>query len=171
MNVFDKKIDLPVNNLLHIEAKEYLLGIGCRQNSDYDTIINALNHVHLDLNKIAAITTINILAYEKSLLQLARDLNIPFITFSKDELLTLKGDYDIGNANSILGINNICERAACLFSYLIDKNNYQINVNKNKEDIVTLENRVYYKADYIFKKTPFVAVNISVVKRHIELEF
>ena len=164
------KIELPFMKTLVLEAKEFILGIGCKKNIAYENLIKAVEHAKIDINKIAAITTSNDLVDELAIQRLAKELKVNTFSYTDDELLSLNSTvYKTASAAS--GIMNICERSANTLSYLIDNNNFNLNVNlKNKKFRNILEgNNVLYTGEFHLKKTPYVGVNLSIIKRKIKI--
>ncbi len=75
-----------------------------------------LKENNIDKRKIKAIASIDIKKDEKAILKLSKELNVPFITYSKDELANVQGDFISSNfVKSITGVDNVCERAVKCF--------------------------------------------------------
>lgn len=110
-NVFDvKRCDL------HILNKNCILGVGCRKNTDSDlfeqTILNAIEGKVL-VSDILQIASIDLKKDEKAILSFSEKYNIPFITYSVDELSKMKGDFEYSQfVLNTTGVSNVSERAA-----------------------------------------------------------
>lgn len=69
------------------------------------------------ISNIASISSIDIKKNEIGLLTLAQFLNVPFLTFSAEELQNAKGNFSESDfVKQITGVSNVCERAAVLSS-------------------------------------------------------
>ena len=105
---------------MQLKPKEYILGIGARKGAEYshlkDLIERVLKENNIDKRKILSIASIDIKKDEKAINMLAEELNVPFITYSKDELANMQGDFTSSNfVKSITGVDNVCERAVKCF--------------------------------------------------------
>lgn len=110
----------PFPYTMQLIPKEYILGIGARKGAEYhylkDLVERVLKENNIDKRKIKAIASIDIKKDEKAILKLSKELNVPFITYSKDELANVQGDFISSNfVKSITGVDNVCERAVKCF--------------------------------------------------------
>lgn len=111
---------LPFPYTMQLIPKEYILGIGARKGAEYshlkDLIKRVLKENNIDKRKILSIASIDIKKDEKAINMLAEELNVPFITYSKDELANVQGDFTSSNfVKNITGVDNVCERAVKCF--------------------------------------------------------
>ncbi|MEG3006335.1 MAG: cobalamin biosynthesis protein [Oscillospiraceae bacterium] len=99
--------------------KVLTLGIGCRKNKlfsdieNYFAILMKENNISpLSFNKICSI---DLKKDEEGIIFLAKKYNIPFITYSSNELQKAEGEYKKSDfVKSITGVDNVCERSAKL---------------------------------------------------------
>lgn len=127
----------PFPYTMQLIPKEYVLGIGARKGAEYSHLKNLVERVlkenNIDKRKILSIVSIDIKKNEKAINMLAKELNVPFITYSKEELANMQGDFTSSNfVKSITGVDNVCERAVKCF------NNSKIIVKKMCENGFTL---------------------------------
>ncbi|MBR1674685.1 MAG: precorrin-4 C(11)-methyltransferase [Eubacterium sp.] len=97
--------------------KIYYLGIGCRRNKPYGDIKTAIESFladnKVDINKLAAIASIDIKKDEEGIRRWAGKERIPFVVFSAEELNSLGEGFS--SSETVLekvGVDNVCERAA-----------------------------------------------------------
>ena len=94
---------LPFPYTMQLIPKEYLIERVLKENN-------------IDKRKILSIASIDIKKDEKAINMLAEELNVPFITYSKDELANVQGDFTSSNfVKNITGVDNVCERAVKCF--------------------------------------------------------
>lgn len=111
----------PFPYTMQLIPKEYVLGIGARKGAEYSYLKNLVERVlkenNIDKRKIISIVSIDIKKDEKAINMLAKELNVPFITYSKTELANIQGDFTSSNfVKSITGVDNVCERAVKCFN-------------------------------------------------------
>lgn len=102
---------------LHLIPRQYVLGIGCRRNIEFESlqeVINTFLGIHGILPcELSAMASIDIKAGENALLQLSEHLKIPFYTYSAQELSKVPGSFSQSDfVRKITGVDNVCERAA-----------------------------------------------------------
>ena len=120
--VIADKIDIqPFPYTMQLIPKEYVLGIGARKGAEYrylkDFVEKVLNENNIDKRKILSVASIDIKKDEKAINMLAKELNVPFITYSSDELANVQGDFTSSNfVKSVTGVDNVCERAVKCFT-------------------------------------------------------
>lgn len=96
----------------------YTVGMGCERNCPASELRKLLDHcltqTQLDISEIKALTSIDIKADEKGLIELAQSLDKPFLTWSKEELsevdsqLSERSDY----VYQTVGVYGVAESAA-----------------------------------------------------------
>lgn len=83
---------------VRLVPKNLYVGIGCKRDTPYETVINAVKEVftekRLDMRAIAAIGTVELKKDELALLQLSRECEVPLVIFTADEINALKGEYE-----------------------------------------------------------------------------
>lgn len=114
--ISDKIEKSPFKYTMQLIPKEYMLGIGARKGADYKYLKEFVERVckenNIDKRKILAVTSIDIKKDEPALNLLAKELNVPFITYSADELLKIHGEFTASDfVKNITGVDNVCERA------------------------------------------------------------
>lgn len=120
--VIADKIDIqPFPYTMQLIPKEYVLGIGARKGAEYrylkDFVEKVLKENNIDKRKIFSIASIDIKKDEKAINMLAKELNVPFIAYSSDELANVQGDFTSSNfVKSVTGVDNVCERAVKCFT-------------------------------------------------------
>lgn len=106
---------------LHLIPKQIVLGIGCKRNTEFEALkeyVDAiLNETHIFAESIAAIASIDLKKDEDGLIRLAKYYDVPFVTYSADELLQVPGNFSASSfVKSVTGVDNVCERAALAYS-------------------------------------------------------
>lgn len=108
------------SDTLFLSPKTLCVGIGCKKGKTFEELKDFLestleNLRHCEFNSIASISSIDIKKNETGLLTLAQFLNVPFLTFSAEELKGAKGDFSESDfVEKVTGVSNVCERAAVL---------------------------------------------------------
>ena len=103
--------------LLILKPKEYVIGAGCRLGKDpgeFDKFIDdTLSENGIDSADVYAIASIDLKKDEQAFLSYARIHGLQFLTFSKEELNDVKGDFSSSDfVKEQTGTDNVCERAA-----------------------------------------------------------
>ena len=115
---------------LFLSQKEYIIGIGCKKGKTEKEVEDAINDAlkinNLKYSQIALIASIDLKNNEQGILDFSNKNRIEFVTFKKDELLALTGDFEESEfVKDITGVGNVCERAAICAckngGYLIQK--------------------------------------------------
>ena len=85
-----KNLNLINNNILKVVPKNIVIGIGCRKNMDKEYMINSLSDFlhkqNIDINSIKEIGSIDVKKNEEALINLSIYLNVPFKTFTAEEI-------------------------------------------------------------------------------------
>lgn len=102
---------------LVLQSRDCIAGIGCRRGKTEAEIRSLLEKsllkAGLDITQIFRIASIDIKKEEAGLNTLAESLNVPFMTFTADELKAVPGDFNESEfVRSITEVGNVCERAA-----------------------------------------------------------
>lgn len=138
------------NFVLQLVPKNISVGMGCKKDIPYKTVLelfeNAVADMQIRLESIQNLISIDLKMSEKALIKLSEKLNIPFITFSSEELMNVKGEFSSSTfVRSITGVDNVCERAA---------------IAPNDEE-----------SKLILKKKALNGVTIAIAKKNIKLSF
>lgn len=100
---------------LHLCPKLMVLGIGCKKGKSFEELENfVLNYIDEEFwADIYGVASIDLKKEEQGLVDLARIHGVPFYTYSKEELLTVEGDFtDSEFVKNTTGVANVCERSA-----------------------------------------------------------
>ncbi|MDR1532759.1 MAG: cobalamin biosynthesis protein [Clostridiales bacterium] len=97
-----------------IPAPAVTLGIGCRKGAEVETVIaRALDKANCSLKALKRVCSIDLKAKEPSLLAFCGKHNLPFVTFTAQELAETQGTFSKSDfVESATGVDNVCERAA-----------------------------------------------------------
>lgn len=123
---------------LYLIAPVLHMGIGCKKDTSLQQIEQAvfdvLEEENIAIEAIKAVATIDLKQNEKGLLSFCEQYQIPFHTFSVEQLLNVKGNVSHSDfVEQITGVDNVCERSA-LCSSQYDN----IIVNKRVKNGVTV---------------------------------
>lgn len=132
--VISNKKDLKLTNtsILKVVPRDIVIGIGCRRNIDKEYMINSLSDFlheqNIDINSIKEIGSIDIKEDEEALINLGKYLNVPFKTFTVDEISKVEHLYDKSEwVKQNVGVNSVAEPVAHLLSdgnLIIKKHKY-----------------------------------------------
>ncbi|MBL4606844.1 MAG: cobalamin biosynthesis protein [Pseudomonadales bacterium] len=116
----------------------YSVGMGCERGCPKEhleeLLEDALKQANLPLNEVLNINSINIKADELGLVALAKNLNKPYQTFSKEALLSVehllstKSDY----VYNTVGVYGVAESAALFAAQSATNSNSELILNKIK---------------------------------------
>ena len=107
--------------VLSLAPKTVVLGVGCRKATPQSTIESVLerflqqNKLHIE--SICAVASIDLKKDEEGILEYCQERNLPFVTYSREELEEVEGTYASSSfVKDVTGVDNVCERAALLGS-------------------------------------------------------
>lgn len=97
--------------------KSIILGIGCRKGKTSeeieDFVVHQLNQMGLAMEAVVGIASIDLKKEEPGLYKFAAKYQLPFTTFTKEELMDVAGAFTPSSFVQIqTGVDNVCERAA-----------------------------------------------------------
>ena len=106
-------------NTLRLIRKNIVLGIGCKKNFPKEEmkekVLKYLEENNIDLRAIKSIGSIDLKKNEEAILSLKNLFNCDFITFSKDEILKVKGDFiESEFVKKITGVGAVAEPSVIL---------------------------------------------------------
>lgn len=135
--VDDKWTALP-ESVLMLRPPSLCVGIGCKRHVSKEALEELLRHVfeqhRLSLQSLGIIASIDLKADEAGLLAMARELQIPLLFFTKEELNQVP---HVPNPSAMvakyLGVQSVCEAAAILAA-----RHGELIVPKHKTDHVTV---------------------------------
>ena len=104
-------------NILFLIPEIITAGIGCRRGIEFEiiekSVLNALNKENCHILSLKAIASIDKKANENGILVFAEKYDLPFNTYSADELNSLEGDFTKSDfVKSVVSVDNVCERSA-----------------------------------------------------------
>jgi cobalt-precorrin 5A hydrolase len=108
-----------ISQYLCLKPRNLAVGIGCRRGVCYNDVYSALTGVlknyNIDERCIKHLASIDLKADEKALNLLAEEMNVTFLTFSQEEILTLEGTYQESVwVKETIGVGGVCEPVARL---------------------------------------------------------
>lgn len=119
-----QKVDVVISSenkefdtMLLLGPKEYAVGIGCKKGKEAkkieDFIMSHLQRVGIIPIQVFGMASIDVKRAEPGLLAWSRKEKIPFITYTAEELRSVKGDFHMSEfVKEQVGVDNVCERAA-----------------------------------------------------------
>lgn len=127
-----KNLDFINNNILKVVPKNIVIGIGCRKNIDKEYMINSLSDFlhkqNIDINSIKEIGSIEVKKNEEALINLSTYLNVPFKTFTAQEISKVEHLYEKSDwVKQNVGVHSVAEPVAHLLSdgnLIIKKHKY-----------------------------------------------
>lgn len=122
-----------------LRPKEYVIGMGCRREKEADKIealiLRSMEELGIRTEQILALVSIDCKKDEQGFLSWSRKNNIPFITYTAEQLRDLKGEFQASPfVLATTGVDNVCERAALKGC----GNGGKIIYGKHAEDGVTI---------------------------------
>lgn len=124
---------------IFLKPKEYVIGMGCKKGKEAEKIEKfigkSIQEAGIAKSQIFALASIDRKKEEKGFLTWSRKENIPFFTFSAEQLQELEGNFSISAfVKEQVGVDNVCERAALKAC----GNGGKIIYKKQKEDGMTI---------------------------------
>ena len=109
------------NDTLLLVPQIITVGIGCRKDIIFEaiesSILNILESENYHILSINALASIDKKANEKGILEFAKKYDLPFNTYSAEELNSLEGDFTKSEfVKSVVEVDNVCERSAVIES-------------------------------------------------------
>ncbi len=114
-------IQLPDQQVLHLIPKTITLGIGCKKGMPEEVIEEQVRLV-LEQHRIfpqavRQVASIDLKKEEPGLKAFCEKWQLPLLTYTGEELGQLEGEFTPSIfVNRITGVDNVCERSACLAS-------------------------------------------------------
>lgn len=124
------------DHCLWLIPKCITIGIGCRKGATSaqiaDLVRDVLKENYLYPEALSRVATIDRKAEEPGLLQFCRELDLPMVTYTAEELNAAKGKFTPSRfVKDTTGVDNVCERCAMLAG------NGEMIVKKTQKDGVT----------------------------------
>ena len=109
----------PFFHTLHVIPKIITLGVGCKKDIPAeefeDFMLQTLKTQNISLLAVCKIGSIDLKKEEKCILEFAKKYNIPFETYTGEELSQVEGSFTASQfVNSITGVDCVCERSAMM---------------------------------------------------------
>ncbi len=109
------------NDTLLLVPQIITVGIGCRKDISFEAIENSILYIlekeNYHILAINALASIDKKANEKGILEFAKKYDLPFNTYTADELNSLEGDFTKSEfVKSVVEVDNVCERSAVMES-------------------------------------------------------
>ena len=109
------------NDTLLLVPQIITVGIGCRKDISFESIessiLNILESENYHVLAINALASIDKKANENGILEFAKKYDLPFNTYSAEELNSLEGDFTKSEfVKSVVEVDNVCERSAIMES-------------------------------------------------------
>ena len=133
--ITEKLVDLDLPHTI-LRPKNLHLGLGARRGVPFDKILALVEETFQDqglsLHSVKSVGSIDLKADEEGIIKLADHLNVPFITFTKDELIPYEGQCRGSDfVKKTVGVGSVsCTSALKLGGQLI--------VDKNAQDGITI---------------------------------
>ena len=100
-----------------LRPKEYVIGMGCRREKEADKIealiLRSMKELDIRTEQLLALASIDCKKDEQGFLSWRRKNNLPFFTYTAEQLKDLKGEFQASPfVLATTGVDNVCERAA-----------------------------------------------------------
>lgn len=120
-SLVNKSEDMPFGKTLFLRPKQFVVGIGCRKNTNKDLLedvfLEALSKLSIPPYLVKTIGSIDIKKDEKAVTCLCDKYKYQLKVYSCEELSQATGDFTPSEfVQSVTGVDNVCERAAFLGS-------------------------------------------------------
>lgn len=144
------------------------MGIGCRKGTEAAKIKAAINHFiqehEIDKRAIAGLASIDVKANEQGILEVCRENNWPFVTFTAERLRAQEGNFTASDfVKSKVGVDNVCERAAlCAAGDMIHEEKRELGQNRLSQPC---------KAELLVKKEIMPGITLAAAGAGRRLKF
>lgn len=108
-------------NTLNLVPRIVTVGVGCRKGVSAEVfekfILKQLSQKNIAIQAVERIASIELKKYEPCILSFCDKYKIPFVTFTAEELQSVRGDFLSSDlVKTVTGTDNVCERSAVLAS-------------------------------------------------------
>ncbi len=105
----------PFEVTLRLIPRDLAVGIGCKRGTCAEKISSAVDSAGIDKRRIFSVASIDLKANESGLIGFSRELGVPFLTYTAEELRAAEGDFSSSEfVAQVTGVDNVCERSAVL---------------------------------------------------------
>ena len=116
-----KENDDIYKNSLFLVPQIITVGIGCRKDKEFEIIENSILKIlekeNINILSLNSIASIDKKANEKGIIEFAEKYDLPFNTYSAEELNSLVGEFTKSDfVKSVVEVDNVCERSAVMES-------------------------------------------------------
>lgn len=125
------------NKFIKVTPKNIVLGIGCRRNTNSlklkNTVKDFLETHNIDIKSVYKIGSIDIKFDEQAIIDLSKELSVPFETIDKEDILKIEDLFDKSEfVKKQVGVYNVSEPVAYILS------NKNVIVKKTRYDGITI---------------------------------
>lgn len=104
-------------NTLKFVPRTIYCGIGCRKNTGFadieNAVLSAFKEIDLNIKALKCVSSIDLKKNESGINELCGKYKIPFYTYTAEELKAVEGDFTESEfVQSITGVGSVCERSA-----------------------------------------------------------
>ena len=129
--------------ILRLVPRKVILGIGCRRGKSChelrQVLENVLKEYQVAPESICRMASIDLKKEEPGLLGMAEELEIPFETFTREQLQDVPGEYAASSfVSEVTGVDNVCERSAVAALRKEEQKNARFICRKQAENGVTI---------------------------------
>lgn len=123
--------------------RSLVVGIGCRKETQEEKIARAIRECFQEegllMDGIAALSSIDLKKQEKGILDFCEKNDLPFLVYSKEELMQVKGTFTVSEfVAGVTGVDNVCERSAVLGATQLAEHGGELMIRKKCYDGVTV---------------------------------
>jgi cobalt-precorrin 5A hydrolase len=127
----------PFEITLNAIPKIVTIGVGCRKNTDTTAfesyLLETLKKGDISIKSVIGLSSIDLKKSERCILKFCEKYDIPFHTYSAQELASVPGDFTVSEfVKKTTGVGNICERSA------LYRNSGELLVKKQSKDGMTV---------------------------------
>ena len=114
--------DVPVDaQTLQLVPRCIVAGVGCKKGTAADKIEHAVQDAFakagLRMEALCAVVSIDLKKEETGLLEFCKTRNVPFETYTAEELQAVPGTYSASEfVSGVTGVDNVCERSAVKYA-------------------------------------------------------
>ena len=107
----------PYKQTLHLVPGIVTVGVGCRKDTPFEKIeekiLEVLEKEQISVKSVRKLASIDLKAGEEGILAFAEKYQIPFETYTAEELMQVEGEFTESSfVASVTGVSNVCERSA-----------------------------------------------------------